>query len=855
MTVTFKSKSQRKTYTALLGELREIGYIDELLVEEYRFTDWFDPAVPERLIPAAAFGQTPTSYDSALFGVALPHERTGRQLASEYRSLGAPIVFEVTEQSVREWAIGRNEHAISLIAETPTEGLRERFSERSDEWAPARFLRAKNIGDFRWAQQLNLFADLVPELESEIQSKLSPLLRDAMSAASASYTQATGHEPDPEKLFKLVFGLLTAKVFHDRDIRGFRSVGIEDGPDAALSMVADYYRQPVGRLLNRQVREAAFVRIWDAVNFRNLSVDVLAQTWSTSLVTEDVRKRLGIHRTRRSIAKFLVEQIDFSHIGDDPQFILEPCCGSAALLIAAMNHLRQQLSEYTSRERHRYFTKHLVGYEVDPFGAEVSRLALTLADFPNPNGWQINRADVFTNNQSFFSALRSAGVVLCNPPFEAFSSVERAIYGNVSARKPVELLSRVLAHLHPRGVLGFILPKNIVDGREYRAIRRALAARFESIVVTTLPDQAFEADHEVAVLVAQRPLEHSRVSVCHRKVADTLEAWKLFEHRLHVTSSECSSLTQIECAASIAIPELSDVWRELDECDRLGEHCELHRGIEWSLPLTESGHETGNRGVLVKSQRAEGFALGVPPDAAIYCFLTPQTMYLDLKPEHQRGNAWTHAWNKPKVILNAATKSRRGWRIAAFHDQHGLTGYQNITGVWSETYDLVALTAVLNSPVANAFVATREGKRHITIETLKNIPLPRFTLRQVAKLRSLVQELQEAFSRDEVDFGSVVDEKHLEWVVKSIDATVLEAYDMAPRTERSLLDFFNDQPRALPFRFSNYYPRAYAPCFPLADFLSEGFRRSTAGEFRKGTLRASPDIVRTLESACEGGEE
>ncbi|HUY93492.1 MAG TPA: N-6 DNA methylase [Pirellulales bacterium] len=850
MPVTFKSESQRRAFSAIVQKLRAIGYSGDLLVEGYRFGDWFAPSVPERLIPAAAFGQTPTSYDSALFGVVLSNGLSGKQLVSQYRALGAPIIFEVSDLSVREWAIGRDERAISQISELSVEAIESRFAAQAADWAPAYFMRAKNVGQFTWSRQLDLFPDLLPELEAQIEAKLSPMLRDAMSAATAEYMSSSGHEPDPEKLFKLVFWLLTGKVFRDRDITGFRTINETDGADVVLTAVAKHYRQSPPQLLNRQTRDLTFSRLWSPINFRNLSVDVLAQIWSKSLVTEEVRKRLGIHKTPRAVAKYLVDQIEFENIDDDHKTILEPCCGSAVFLIAAMHRLRSLQWGLSSRERHQYFTRHLVGYEIDPFGAEISRLALTLADFPNPNGWQINGADVFADREMFAKSLQSAGVVLCNPPFEAFTAEERASYNPSAKRKPVQLLQQVLDNLHPHGVLGFVLPQNILDGREYKHIRQLLAQRFASIEITSLPDQAFEADHEVSLLVAQRPIPHLSVAVRHRKVADTRAAWHTFETRHEVTSAEEAAKSVNECAKSIAVPELSEVWQYLGNLPKLMDSAELHRGIEWSLPLTIGREETGNRRLLTSSTPKSGFMLGVPPESNVFCFCVPELKYLDVQPNHQRGNAWKYPWHLPKVMLNAITKSRRGWRIAAFADQKGLVCYQNLTAAWPVSYDIFALAATLNSPIANAFVATREGKRHITIETLYGIPLPAFSSDQTRELRALIEEYQRELDSCESELLKQIPTQKLDTLLKRIDAVVLEAYDLPPRMERSVLDYFNDQPRAVPFEFTNYFPANFDSCFSLKQFLSDEFRKSTVEHFRRTSERLPDHILRALSMAA-----
>jgi hypothetical protein len=729
-------------------------------------------------------------------------------------------------------------------------GIGDRFAEHAADWEPLEFFRAKNIGNFRWNPQLELFAGVLPELESQIQDKLSPMLRDAMSFAAQVYQRTADQEPDDDKLFKLIFSLLTGKVFHDRDVHGFKGLGIGDGADAVLEAVARQYREPASRLLNKPSRDAAFSRIWPSMNFRNLSVEVLAELWSTALVTPEVRKEYGIHRTPRTIAKYIVDRMPFNNVDDDHRIVLEPCCGSAVFLVAAMNRLRQQQWGLSPRARHDYFTQHLVGYEVEPFGVEISKLALTLADFPNPRDWQIRREDIFSPLSTFPRALLSAGAVLCNPPFEAFTPQQRERYRPSSPKKPVELLNIILKFLHPRGVLGLVLPRNVIDGREYKRVRKQLASRFSSIEITSLPDQAFAADHEVALLIAQQPIPHRATTVRHRQVDDTPESWRNFDWRHEVSSEFEAKKTVEDCADSLAIPKLFEVWSYLTNCNRLGQIAELHRGIEWNLPLTEQGQETGNRQKLVSYDPKPGFALGVPPEAAVHCFTTPDLRYIDMRKKSQRGNAYQQPWEKPKVILNAVTKSRRGWRIAAFADIEGIPGYQNITGVWPHEYDVVALAAVLNGPIANAYVATREGKKHITIETLKGIPVPALLHSQVAEIRGLVEQYLSLSGGGNLPLWSGSADQELVAILKRIDSIVLSAYNLPPRLERKALDYFNEASRAVPFVFGDYFPRDFEPCIPLSDYISPDYALRTAKAFRSDRSRPPEHIMEALAYAA-----
>ena len=172
--------------------------------------------------------------------------------------------------------------------------------------------------------------------------------------------------------------------------------------------------------------------------------------------------------------------------------------------------------------------------------------------------------------------------------------------------------------------------------------------------------------------------------------------------------------------------------------------------------------------------------------------------------------------------------------MAAFPDSEGVTCYQTYIGVWptSDSYDEWLLSAILNAPVANAFVATREGKTDITMEVLNLIPVPHFTESQRDRLRSLIQQYQSITSsfKFRVGFSDT-----LVRLLMEIDALVLDGYRMPPRLERMLLDFFRGQGKQRPtsHEFGDYFPANCDVYFSLSDYLSPDFKAATAGELLK----------------------
>ena len=685
----------------LIAGLTALGYRGALLEKNYSFPDWF-ARQETRTLDVAAFGQVPASYESACIGVAQANGLRELALVNAFRAFGAPLLLEIDDDEVREWGVSRTADNHTLIGRYRASNLADVIAKRARDWTPQTLLRAKNIVAFKWADQLGLFAGLIPELESQIHEKLDPLLRDTVSRTSAAYVESTGKTPGHKALFRLVFWMLTAKVFRDRRRSGFAT--LSGNADDALTAVATHYNTDLPKLLNRESREAAAAGVWRELDFRNLSVEVLAHTWSRTLVDRDTRQRLGIHRTPRAIVRYIVERIPFPLVEDDDRIVFEPCSGSAAFLVGALNFLKSNLLLAAPEERHKYFLRHLAGMEYDAFGAEISTLALTLADFPNQNGWNITQADVFAPH-AMTRSLNRAGVVLCNPPFESFSAADRFRYQTSEVRKPAELLKRVLADLHPSGVLGFVMPYSIVDGRAYANTRKLLAKRFDSLELTVLPERSFEdSDADIAVLIAKEPIPHSTTRVAFRRVHDDPRAWKQFAHE-HIVSSDYTENVNIERASKgLVLADLPELWSFLSDYRQLGDIADIHRGVEWRSRIAAGRH--------VRSEPTEGYRLGVAPKTKFDAFQVPRLQYLNVMPNEQRRNSWKkYNWSLPKAIVPKARVSRQRWRMVAFADGQGVVCHHTFCGVWPKAsgYDEDLLAAILNGPVANAFVATHEG--------------------------------------------------------------------------------------------------------------------------------------------------
>ena len=804
--------------------LRRLGFNGELLQEHYAFNDWFLSSAPRREV-CAAFGQTPLSYDSACFAILPTAAPVTPNVIANYRALGAPLALEIHEDCMIPWRVGRDAESTNQFAgRIPLNAIESAFDQRKSQWSPDSILRAKNVGLPSAPRQLD-FIDLglIPALEEEISQKLHELLNETLAQAQKVYRQRTGQQPDVRRLFRLVFQLLAGRVLHDRGIPGFRSLAEPRDPAVILEKVGNYYGENLPILQDEGAQRAAFEQLWTGFSFQNLSVDILAYVYENTLVDPQTRDELGIHSTPRSIARYIVNRLPIEKILCDQRLVVEPCSGHGIFLVSALKRLRDLLpASMDGQERHRYFVKMLHGFEKDEFALEVSRLCLTLADFPNHNGWKVKSADVFTSTE-YENALQRAQVVLCNPPFEDFGKgADHRRTGVV--QKPAAVLKKVLDHLPTDGLLGFVLPRSFVSGKTYREIREALVQRYDEFEIVALPDRVFRhALLETCLLLGKVPRKTgTSVSINFSEVKD--KDREAFLSAYVVSRRDAGEKSIGEASQSLAVLPLNQVWQRLKGLPRLKDVAEIHRGVEWKQPFDEKKY--------LSTTPKPSFVPGVnSAEGAFRCFERPPRIFLCAKTEWQQYKAWDLRWEKPKVVMNAVRVSRGPWRIVAFVDDADTRYSANFTCIWPKAgWTPKTLAAALNSPVAAAFATANETAKHILKTTLESLPVPRaLSPEQVRTIEGLVDDYIAAVEGDctpKLELWRSARGEPIAWrILLQIDAEVLRAYGLPPRLEQQLLEFFRNAKRPVPFDFGNYYPNDFTPTIPLGRFVSADFNQ------------------------------
>jgi hypothetical protein len=245
---------------------------------------------------------------------------------------------------------------------------------------------------------------------------------------------------------------------------------------------------------------------------------------------------------------------------------------------------------------------------------------------------------------------------------------------------------------------------------------------------------------------------------------------------------------------------------------------------------SSSGKSDKRQEDFISKREKRGYAKGYArvKDHLLQFALKGELEYLSLRPEdhYERDNAYTHPWNLPKVVCNAARLQRAPWRLGAVADSVGLAFSQRFLAVWpTKAVSIYALAGLLNSPLTNAYFFAKEEDRDNRLKTLKSLPLPAVSyLAAGGKIDTLSRDLHRFFSRRQFDEGKA------KRMLLELDAEILRAYHLPPNLEYELLDTFQgiERPLPPPLEFTGYYPKDFDAYIPLHELISPDFEDARA---------------------------
>ncbi len=853
--------NQGLTANVLKPHLQRCGYGGDLLRTNYRFGKG-------QQVPFVGFAHSPADARSACV-VALDAVSDPMPIVLLCRSLGAPIVFVCWQGKLQWWKQGT--HAPELIETISHDKVAHFFQSHQDDFSPEAVYRAKTWGRFDRQYQLT-FVDigLMPLVESEVGNALGNLIARAVSALKLQLRWRSLTSEKSDWLIKSVFWLLAAKILRDKGVKGFVNIDLSAADDV-FSRIAKHYGTTAPIQINGRQRDALGNTASTIARFSNLAAtttESLAYVYENTLISKATRSSLGTHSTPAYLVDYVVGKLSpwIEEIPVENRIVFEPACGDAAFLIAAMRLLREILpGDYSdSKTQHAYLRKRLHGCEIDSFALEIARLKLTLADIPNPNGWDLRCGDMFAGDILQQQA-KTATVFLANPPFEDFTAREKSAYAKRGielryASKTSEMLSRALPALPTGAVFGVIVPKTILTSRRAIDLRERIVRGFDILQVCEFPDNIFALSRmESAVIIGcKTDKPQNKSNIFHHRIVRRRDAdgFRL-DYRFSVTHQVNQSQINAENDWNLSVPELAEVWTACKTFSALSTIIKSGQGLfylgEKKLPPDA---------VTISKKRFPGAKKGYAGwHDNIQLHGQPREVWMNLNPSVIDRKVTGATTGIPQILLNYAPVGPTGcpWRLKAIIDRTGhavTSGFITIrprSKIWTLEY----LWAILNSPIANAFSYTHSDKRHNLVGMIRKLPVPDASTADVNRVSGYVAEYLCTVAENDDGLSTPVNADVARDLMLQIDAEVLRLYDLPPRLERQILDRFAGWERqGVPFVLDRYYPDEYEPCFPLHEYLSSVYAASTAGHLRNQTEPEIPTgMLHALREAAQAFEE
>ena len=821
--------SARQTHpgVALLRpHLRDCGYRNSQLVTNvevengHRYT-----------VPLAAFAHPSHDSRSACMAVidgGLDPEST----VASCRSLGAPLIFLYFPDQWQLWQ--QSTVKPKFLRQISHEDMPSFFLEQKGELAPESVYRAKTWARLDASYQLD-FVDvgLMPLVEDEAGRKLTELIERVILDTRSRLHWDEISQQQGQWLLQSHFWLLAAKILKDKNVPAFVSLNLENVRDT-FDRVAGHYRSTGPIDDNPDLQAALRESVQEISRCSHLglvSTDALAYLYEHALITKEIRAALGTYSTPTYLVDYIIGKLRpwIEDIPVNQRKVFEPACGHAAFLLAAMQLLGDLLPPELSSpsKRHQYLRTRLHGYDVDSFALEIARLRLTLADAPNPNGWNLQPADIFQGD-SLARDSQAASIILANPPFANFSLSERDLLPSHDARGPhvnkaAEILHRIAANMQPGAVFGVVLPQGLLHSKDGASLRNLLTEDFEINEICLLPDKVFASDMESVVILGRRSQreKQNRGPILYRRVREkNVEDFRRsYEatYESHVQVSRFSDTNRWD----FFVPDLQEVWEFCRELPKFGNIAEIGKGFEFrsrSDPRFPEGAITESN--TPRIGLTEGFAR---LSKTLQSHQQPNKTWFSLNPSVIRCPGHGTKTEVPQVLLNYARVSRESWRLKAFLDKEGhpVSSRFLVIRPRNDRWSIEALWGLSNSPFANAYSYAFSTKRDILVGVMRDMPVPDIDSVDVTPLLDAVNAYLKAIPNQEdgsISPNTLDKLKKLHW---RIDAEALRLYGLPPPLERQLLDLFSGvERRGVPFEQEEYFPQGFTEISRLSELLA-----------------------------------
>ena len=769
--------------------LLDIGYDERAIVANY---DFAVPGSQNALdqVDLAAFSD-PVRHDlhtSCIVAQRVTPQSNVQATLEKLSYLAAPIALILQADGVDIWPV-RSTPSLAPLGHVPYDRLTQYFSERGRDFRPDALGAAKTKG-----QQISFFdldRTLLQFAYDATQDILVKRFETAVSAArdslGARAKQMTGD------LTKAVLQILPAAILEDKRLLEVeRSFTVEDLVRRSAIRYGQYFDEDSLSRIGRDVGQVTFDALRHNITFRSFTNEMLGYFYENAFVNQELRRQLGVYYTPRSIARRILTRLPVEDIPPTDRVVFDGSSGSGNLLLAGYERLVDLLPSGWDRDKkHNYLVQRVHGVDVDPFAAQVAGLSLFFIDLPAGDAWDVRTDDFLTAGSTPFS--KPPTILVGNPPFEELRSSE----GKRRQRASL-FLSKYLDLLEPGGLLGVVLPETFMENSSCRDARRRLVRECEILELWHLPEGIFPMSNvaTVIVLAKKHPAMGNRLlgPVRVERVAALPPEKKRFLNgerpRFSYVVPSTRRWAEEPDSRISSSPLERSVWDVIDVSRRLRDVASVRNGINPGKDQREDHFAYFKQN---KDWRPWlGGASGFEP-FALRPVRTKYVMYPGNLERPRPDLESVFETPRSKVLVNSGRAPGNPWRIYATIDDFGYFPSHGIYCV-VPTDDLISLeeiVAFLNSPVASAWIDSRNRKRWISQGIIGGMPFPTFTndvreliFAHVSEIMALKQRALGEASAHQPHTGRIRN------LVLAIDNVVYDAFEVNEEGRAMLGKFF-----------------------------------------------------------------
>ncbi len=453
----------------------------------------------------------------------------------------------------------------------------------------------------------------------------------------------------------------------------------------------------------------------------------------TRALPKEHRAAHGVYYTPPSLAQRLIDQATTAGVDWATARVLDPACGGGAFLAPVAQRILAELRDCSPRILVKNIAARLQGFEIDPFGAWLSQVALDAVFLPliKETGKRLPVVVTVCDSLRENPLLEEFDLVIGNPPYGRTRLdpptrllYQRSLYGHANLYGLFTDLA--LRHTRHGGVIAFVTPASFLAGEYFKRLRALLAceAPLTAIDFIAARKGVFESVLQETVLATyRRGARSGRIKV----------------HE--ISSSHAETLT-IEKAGSTELPaDRSEPWllpRQSQEVSLVARLTKLRcRLVDWGYAVS-TGPLVWNR---YKDQ------LAIRPGAKRFPLVWAESVTSDGKfvwrankknhaPyfEVRRGDDWLLT-NSVCVLVQRTTAKEQNRRLIAaalpssFAFRHGAVVIENHLNmvrpiVKRPPVSVEVLAEFLNSGVADRVFRCVSGSVAVSAYELESLPLP-----------------------------------------------------------------------------------------------------------------------------------